>query len=226
VFVFLNFYPREYSMQDVFEEDELKPALRPRDTEITLGPVVLFGLGLGLVVLCALCFGLGYSMGGHSSQGPSTNNQPSNVQAASGNSLPKPSPAPQNNSAPPLGAESQPASGPSGAEAAVNPQDPGSTSVASSTNSIQPVVKPALPDTSSAAAPTNALMVQIAAVSHQEDADVLAGALRKHGYSVTEIRDAADNLIHVRVGPFSSRNDANAMRIRLLNDGYNAIVQP
>jgi cell division septation protein DedD len=69
-------------------------------------------------------------------------------------------------------------------------------------------------------------MVQIAAVSHQEDADVLAGALRKHGYSVTEIRDAADNLIHVRVGPFSSRNDANAMRIRLLNDGYNAIVQP
>jgi len=29
----------------------------------------------------------------------------------------------------------------------------------------------------------------------------------------------------VQTGPFISRNDANAMRQRLLNDGYNAIVQ-
>ncbi len=35
----------------------------------------------------------------------------------------------------------------------------------------------------------------------------------------------ADNLIHVQTGPFVNRNDANAMRQKLLNDGYNAIVQ-
>ena len=68
-------------------------------------------------------------------------------------------------------------------------------------------------------------MVQIAAVSHSEDAQVLVDALRRRGYSVTARRDAGDNLIHVQTGPFVNRNDANAMRQKLLNDGYNAIVQ-
>ena len=48
-------------------------------------------------------------------------------------------------------------------------------------------------------------MVQIAAVSNQEDADVLISALRKRGYAVTVRRDPADNLIHVRIGPFATR---------------------
>jgi cell division septation protein DedD len=49
--------------------------------------------------------------------------------------------------------------------------------------------------------------------------------LRKRGYSVTARRDVSDNLIHVQTGPFVNRNDANVMRQKLLNDGYNAIVQ-
>jgi len=69
-------------------------------------------------------------------------------------------------------------------------------------------------------------MVQIAAVSHQEDADVLVSALRKRGYAVTMRRDPADSLFHVRIGPFASRDDANAARQKLLNDGYNASVEP
>jgi len=76
-----------------------------------------------------------------------------------------------------------------------------------------------------AAPPAQVLMVQIAAVSHKEDADVLVGALRKHGYAVNVHRDLADNLLHVRIGPFTNTNDANAMRQKLLNDGYNASVQ-
>jgi cell division septation protein DedD len=68
-------------------------------------------------------------------------------------------------------------------------------------------------------------MVQIAAVSHPEDADVLVGALRKRGYAVTARRDLADSLIHVQIGPFTSRSDANEIRQKLLNDGYNAIIQ-
>ena len=39
-------------------------------------------------------------------------------------------------------------------------------------------------------------------------------------------RDPTDGLLHVQVGPFPNRNDAYAMRQKLLNDGYNAIVQP
>ena len=69
-------------------------------------------------------------------------------------------------------------------------------------------------------------MVQIAIVSHQEDADVLVNALRQRGYTATARRDPADNQLHVRIGPFNSHNDANAMCQKLLNDGYNAIVQP
>jgi len=69
-------------------------------------------------------------------------------------------------------------------------------------------------------------MVQVASVSNQEDADVLVNALRKRGYPVNAHRDAADGMIHVRIGPFNTRDDANKWRLKLLNDGYNAIVQP
>jgi len=69
-------------------------------------------------------------------------------------------------------------------------------------------------------------MVQIAIVPRQEDADVLINALRKHGYTATALHDTADNKLHVRIGPFSNRTDANAMCQKLLHDGYNAVVQP
>ena len=70
------------------------------------------------------------------------------------------------------------------------------------------------------------LMVQVAAVSHPEDANVLMAALRKRGYTVTARRESDDSLIHVQIGPFANRADANAMSQRLLNDGYNAVVLP
>ena len=69
------------------------------------------------------------------------------------------------------------------------------------------------------------LMVQIAAVSHQEDADVLSTALRKRGYAVVEKREPADGLIHVRMGPFNSHDEADRWRQKLLSDGYNAMFQ-
>jgi DedD protein len=69
-------------------------------------------------------------------------------------------------------------------------------------------------------------MVQIAAISEQEDADVLVGALRRRGYAVVERREPIDGLIHVRIGPFKTLQEAETWRQKLLNDGYNAIVQP
>jgi DedD protein len=69
-------------------------------------------------------------------------------------------------------------------------------------------------------------MVQIAAVTNPEDAQVLVNALRKRGYAVIARREATDSLIHVRIGPFSSRDEANKWSQKLLGDGYNAIVQP
>jgi DedD protein len=62
-------------------------------------------------------------------------------------------------------------------------------------------------------------------VSHQEDADVLAAALKRRGYSVSIRQAPQDKLLHVQVGPFATKKDADAMRQRLQADGYNAIVK-
>ena len=68
-------------------------------------------------------------------------------------------------------------------------------------------------------------VVQIAAVSHQEDADLLVGALRAKGYAVSAHSEPGDKLVHIQVGPFANRNDANAMKARLSAAGYNAYIK-
>jgi cell division septation protein DedD len=223
-------------MHGVFDEEEVEPVERRPDTEVTLGPMLLLGLFFGLVLLCGLCFGLGYSMGSRGAREASTPAQQPGDQGSSqaAGSLSKPSAVSQI-TPPPQPPAAELAS--SGASSGVNPtttsQDSGAPS-AGDANPSPPIVKPALPAAATTPtpapalkdAPAGTLMVQIATVSHQEDADVLVGALHKRGYAVTARRDPADNQFHVRVGPFSNRNDANAMRQKLLRDGYNAIVQP
>jgi cell division septation protein DedD len=51
-------------------------------------------------------------------------------------------------------------------------------------------------------------------------------ALRRRGYAVAARREPLDGLIHVRIGPFKTRDEAETWRQKLLSDGYNAIVQP
>jgi cell division septation protein DedD len=75
------------------------------------------------------------------------------------------------------------------------------------------------------AVPSGSFMVQIAAVRLQQDANVLVGALQRRGYSVVVRNESQDSLLHVQVGPFTSRSAAFAMRSRLLADGYNAVVK-
>jgi cell division septation protein DedD len=84
----------------------------------------------------------------------------------------------------------------------------------------------ASPDaTPTASAAGGATMVQIAAVTHQEDATILVAALRKRGYAVVVRSEPNDSLLHVQLGPFASRDEARAMRAKLLGDGYNAILK-
>jgi cell division septation protein DedD len=84
--------------------------------------------------------------------------------------------------------------------------------------------KPAATPVPSSASP-GTLIVQIAAVSHREDADVLITTLQRRGYNVSIRQEPQDKLLHVQIGPFPLRKDADAMRQRLLSDGYNAIVK-
>ena len=84
-------------------------------------------------------------------------------------------------------------------------------------------------DAKAAVAPVagGAFVVQIAAVSREEDAAALAGALRKKSYSVFVVNNPAihDKLYHVQVGPFATLQDAEAMRLKLTGEGYNPIVK-
>lgn len=230
---------RDFSKEEVESESV-------HDTELTLGGGTLFVLGGGLLVLCVLCFGLGYAIGHRTSANqsasnilPAPNARASTIPVGSG---PKPAAAGQQPARPQIqaAAEVQP-------DTSGEPTQPAQVVPAvedKAAGSPQPQVKPAVESQvrpalggQNGATPASPLqilppitkvqgwMVQIAAVSHPEDADVLMNALRKRGYSVTARRDNADTLIHVQTGPFVNRNDANAMRQKLLNDGYNAIVQ-
>jgi cell division septation protein DedD len=198
-------------MHNEFDAEEFPKAEQRRDTELTLGPMMLLGFFFGLVLLCGLCFGVGYSMGSHGAHESSvTGQQPgAGAVAQTAGSLPKPSAAPQNISQPQPAEATAPTPAPSAAP-----------------DQLAPALPAPAAQTEPATAPALALMVQIAIVSHQEDADVLVSALRQRGYTATARRDPADNQFHVRIGPFNSHNEANAMRQKLLNDGYNAIVQP
>lgn len=238
-------------MRGVFEDgeaEELELPQRTRDAEFTLGSGTLLLIFFGLVLVCGICFGLGYAVGHHGAQPPSVAGQlpaigaPTPVQASG--SVPKPSatsqPAasqsvpstPSDNPQP--GAASQPQSSAPTPTPALPPQAPAPAGSTPTPSQVRPALpSPAnSPQTASAShampavPPANPLMVQIAAVSHQEDADVLVGALRKRGYAVSARRDPADSLIHVRIGPFNNHDEAERWRLKLLNDGYNAMIQP
>lgn len=144
--------------------------------------------------------------------------QPGPGSAGANPANPQPNPAPAATSEPP---PSAPASTPPS-----QPQAPVRPAFSSGGNAPQPA-SPGYPSNVRAAMPEpGQLMVQIAAVSHAEDADVLVNALRKRGYSATAHRDPRDGMIHVRIGPFTARQEADRMARRLLDDGYNAMVQP
>lgn len=225
-------------MRGVFD-DELEMPRTQRDAELTLGNGTLLLLFFGLVLVCGLCFGLGYSVGHRSALTGAANQQPTADAAtnlSTGGGAGKPSATTQAAVQQPAQSSTPPSDEAQAANAATAPAAvPAPANLVAAQPASPPQVRPALPavQTSSPAASSarpqqqasTQLTVQIAAVSHQEDADVLVGALRKRGYEVNARREG-DGLIHVRIGPFKTRDEAGRWRMKLLNDGYNAIVQP
>jgi DedD protein len=88
-----------------------------------------------------------------------------------------------------------------------------------------PPVGPAQPTLQ--ASPSGNYVVQIAAVTHEEDAAALAGALRKKSYAASVVNNPAgkDKLFHVVLGPYATLQDAEAMKAKLQGEGYNPIVK-
>ena len=77
------------------------------------------------------------------------------------------------------------------------------------------------------ASPSGTFLVQIAAVTHEEDAAALAGALRKKSYNAAVVNspNGKDKLFHVVLGPYASLQDAEAMKAKLQGEGYSPIVK-
>lgn len=248
-------------MRGYFEEKERESSRSTGDTELTLGSGMLLAVFFGLVLLCGLCFGLGYAVGSRGARGPVFESQPPaagpSPQLPANSQQGKPSAAeqPPATSEPPTNADQAAAvtlGTPAGTSAAAQGVVPATvTTTGPVASAAQPVatpnssgwhqVQPALPGGNGAAQSAQpavasqvrpaipgqgVLMVQIAALSNQEDASVLMGALRRRGYEVTAARYPTDNLIHVCIGPFNNMTDANAMKLKLQGDGYNAQVVP
>jgi len=207
-----------------------------RDREISLGAATILGIFFVLALICAVFFGFGYTMGRRSSQTQSQTQSaliPSEPPAALSSSTSKPAPGSAAITAPPSNTSSDLKD-----EATASQQEPRLTArtVALDSPPTSPTVKPATPvalptrvtpppiPTVAPSTPGSAL-VQVAAVSHQEDADILLSALKKRGYVVNLRHEPQDKLIHVQIGPFATKKDAEVMRQRLLSDGYNAIVK-
>ncbi len=231
-------------MSHLLDDDDLMPR---RERELTLSTGSILGIFFGLVLVCGLFFAFGYNMGKKATLAPivSSNGESESVDGAQFDKF-KPSagspagtaptlPAPAQNSAPvasnaPAGvapstkSPASEASAPSpAAETASSQARPSAAPVNLSTpaHPNAPVPAAAMPAVSA----TGSYVVQVAAVSHHEDADLLVGALRSKGYSVTARPEPQDKLLHIQVGPFANKKDADAMRQRLLGDGYNAIVK-
>lgn len=201
-------------------------------TEVTLGTGKLLGIFLGLVVICAVFFTMGYMLGRGSAPSVGKTEVVASVPSSSASSA-KPS-AVNKNSEPgtqPCVAGSPkcpPASGVA-PESAMNSPETQAPSVSSSaqtasvSNNTSASVKPEQPVTGPR--PGGTIIIQVAAVSKQEDAEILVAALRRKQYPAFVTNTSSDPLFHIQVGPFSDPKEADAMRGRLVNDGYNAIVK-
>ena len=181
--------------------------------EISVGTTSIVGIFFVLALVCAgFCY-IGYSLGRR--QGIAlgqTQAAASSVPALSTNT---PKPAPGSLAAPtPV----------SDTPAAPAPEPAASTPATPAPETVKPAA-PAKPAAAVAAPPSGAILVQIAALTHEEDATNEVAELQKRGYKVFARHDPNDRFIRIQIGPFATRKEAKDMCDRLLASGYNAIIK-
>jgi DedD protein len=196
-----------------------------QDTEITLGTAKLLSLFFGLVIVCAVFFALGYTLGRKTDSGfPSV----AGAAGPAGSNAVKPAGSAGGASSAPMtfykaveqkSADSQltPAAGDAASGSSAN-------SSAGTASGEQESQSAKLPDPM-APIPGTGYFVQVAAVTKQDDADALVDALKKKQYPAFVAGSAADKYFRVQLGPFGDLKEAETVRTRLINDGYNPILK-
>ncbi len=205
-----------------------------QDTEITLGTAKLLGLFFGLVMVCAVFFALGYTLGRKSEAGLGSLSPTTAPLTASNHG--KPAGAASGQSAAPMtfyksveqkdsNAQLTPATAEAGSSAPAAPSESSSSGASSNAPQTQPS-QAANPPDPMAPIPAGGYFVQVAAVSKQEDAESLVDALKKKQYpAFVASNSSTDKLFRIQLGPFGDIKEAESMRSRLVNDGYNPILK-
>jgi DedD protein len=206
------------------------------DTEITLGTGKLLVLFFGLVAVCALFFALGYSLGRKSEPAITTASaaipQPASTTRANSGSATAAPPmtfyksVEQKDANPQLtpSADGKIGDTKTGDAKTNSPTATPALATTAATDSAQPA--PTQSSEPAGMVPIAGYFVQVAAVSKQEDADALVDALKKKNYPAFVAPPVtADNLLRVQLGPFSDVKDAEAMRTKLIGDGYSPILK-
>jgi DedD protein len=189
------------------------------DTEITLGTGKMLALFFGLVALCAVFFGMGFSLGKNSVK-PGADA----VTSASSPGGTRPTAVKANNARPPSDLTFYKAVGQKDPDAQLAANRTDTPSGPNAAPNPPPAADNNAPPDLTALAPQSAYYVQVAAVSKQEDAGALVDALKKKQYAAFATAPG-DKLFHVQVGPFSDIKDAELARGKLVSDGYNPILK-
>jgi DedD protein len=212
-------------------------ATTQQDTEITLGTGRMLAIFFAFVLVCAFFFAIGFSLGRRTTL--------AGIGSALGVSAPAPSAivrpsAAKNNVTQPTPASSDfsfyKAVGEKSADSGLAPQDSKAAANASTTAAPAPTSTPTTTsadappkdatDAGTAAPVVGGYYVQVAAVNRKEDADALVEALKKKQYPAFAANNATtDKYYHIQVGPYADLKDAEAMRARLISDGYNPILK-
>lgn len=191
----------------------------------------LLGVFLGIVVLCGVFFTLGYVMG--------RTQYDTSVRAAVNSGPAKPAVDPASKP-PQKTATSVPAAGDwnfyRGAESkppaqTLKPSEP-PKQAASPGQSASAHPAPAKPAPRNIPArmkaplvPRGAILLQIAALTRENDALALAEALQQKEYPAFVLAPAGDNLYRVQVGPYADAKSADSARRSLERDGFKAITK-
>ena len=192
-----------------------------QDREITLGTGRMLALFFALVLLCAVFFAIGFSLGKKTATVGSLN-LPATSNATPSSAF-RPSAAKNTQPVSPAGNLSfyktvEHKNADTGLTAPDSPPQPAATPSAEALKTDAGAVPPA--------PASGSYYVQVAAVSRQEDAEALVAALKKKQYPAFAANNSpADKFYHVQVGPYADLKEAEAMRARLIGDGYNPIVK-
>ena len=218
-----------------YDQDDDLQDTGARDREISLGTGTVLGIFLALALVCSLFFGLGYSMGRRSSPGASLAATPRSATAAYSASEKSPAASADNDPAPPENQVTQPLSSSANSSAGRTStpppaahEHPASAAKPSPGAAVLPVSAPSVSaNVAPVPLPAEAglVFVQVAAVSRKEDAELLLSALRRRGYTGLLRQQPQDKLLHVQLGPYPTKKEAEAMRQRLITDGYNPILK-